>query len=166
MKYIDISTKKYPNTFALVDDCDYEELNKYRWHAVKASGGLIYANRTPRIKGKNKPIKMHTAIMGHVDGKQVDHRSGDTLDNQRANLRHCSHAENMMNRKINSNNTSGYKGVSWDKAMNKWLASIQLNGKSIHIGYFFCLIKAAKAYDTAAVELFGEFARLNFPSKS
>lgn len=161
MKKIDISTKKYPNTFALVDDIDYIELAKYNWHAQKSNKGAIYAQRTFLVNGKQKLLKMHIAILGSIDGMQIDHRNGDGLDNQRHNIRHCTHTENQRNRKLNSNSTSGYKGVSWCKRSSKWRAHITHNSKLIHLGLFTCIIKAAKAYNEAAKDRFGEFARLN-----
>ncbi len=163
MKKIDVSTPKHPSTFTLVEDSDFEELNNHKWGAYEHSGKL-YAQRNVRIDGKWATLYMHTAIMGHTNGKKVDHRNGNTLDNQRHNLRHCTHAENARNRGAQRNNTSSYKGVGWHKRDSKWQANIKLNGKDIHLGNFTCLIKAAKAYDTAAMKYFGEFARVNFPA--
>jgi hypothetical protein len=161
MKQIDISTKKFPNTFALVDDKDYLELNRYKWRAYN-SRGKIYAQRAIKIDGKWKSFSMHVVIMGRVEGKEIDHRSGNGLDNQRHNMRHCTHAENTMNQGLRASNTSGYKGVSWHKGESNWRAQIRRNGKVVHLGSFTCLIKAAKCYDEAAGQYHGEFARLNF----
>jgi len=163
MKKIDISTPKYPNAFALVDDSDFDKLTKqipYKWYARKESSGNVYAVRHSYIKSRS--IRMHVAIMGHVTGKEIDHRNGNTLDNRRCNLRHCTRAENQRNRGAQKNNTSGYKGVSWYKGHNRWRVQIKHNGKKIHLGYFTCIVKAASAYDKAALELHGEFAKLNF----
>ena len=162
MKKIDISSKTHPNTFALVDDCNYDELNCFKWHAQEQSGNL-YATRSTRVNGKYKLLYMHTAIMGRVEGKMADHRNGITLDNQRCNLRHCTNAENLRNRGPQKNNTSGYKGVYWSNSSKKWRAYITYNGTNIHLGYFFCLIKAAAAYDKGAIKYHGEFANTNFP---
>lgn len=163
MKKIDISTKKHPNTFALVDDCDFERLNQWKWHAVNR-GNTLYAERLELRFGKN--TAMHRMILGITDKHiQADHRDGNGLDNRRSNLRTCTHAENNRNKARGSRNTSGYKGVSWKKEHAKWGANICFGGKQVFLGYFFCLIKAAKAYDAAAKELHGEFARLNFPKE-
>ena len=70
-----------------------------------------------------------------------------------------------MNRKLNSNSTSGYKGVSWSKRNGRWITNIKINGQNKYVGSFTCLMKAAKAYDAAAIRLFKEFARLNFAQK-
>jgi hypothetical protein len=163
MKKIDISTKKYPNTFALVDDIDYERLIIYKWYAKEMGLGKVYAYRNSRVKGKRPAIAMHMEIMGVVKNKEIDHRSGITLDNRRGNLRHCTAIENQMNRGAQTNNTSGYKGVHWSKEKNKWRSQIGYRGGLLYIGAFFCLVRAAKAYDKKAKELYGEFAWLNFP---
>jgi hypothetical protein len=161
MKQIDVSTKKHPNTFALVDDSDYKELNKHHWFAFGQGSGNLRVRRHIKKNGKWVGLKMHIAIMGRVDGKEIDHKNGNALDNQRKNLRHCTHAENLRNRGVTVNSTSGFKGVYWCKGNKKWRTYIKYCGKMIYCGHFFCLIKAAKAYNTAASKYFGEFARLN-----
>lgn len=92
----------------------------------------------------------------------VDHLDRDPLNNQRDNLRLASRSQNGANRNIRKNSLSGYKGVSWHKTAKKWTAKLTLNGKLIHLGYFDDPIDAAKAYDQAAREYFGEFAVTNF----
>lgn len=161
MKKIDVSTPRFPNTFTMVDDCDYEALNKHKWY-VHGIDGDTYVIRKIQEDGKQKSIMMHTEIMGKVNGKEIDHRNVNTLDNQRHNLRHCTKSENQKNKHAYINNTSGYKGVSWHKARSVWQVGIRDGGKRRHIGHFTCLIKAAKAHDAAARKHFGEFARTNF----
>jgi hypothetical protein len=92
---------------------------------------------------------------------EVDHKNNHGLVNLRNNLRSCSHAENQHNQQNPSNNTSGYKGVSWYKHVAKWRAQINFNGKRIHLGYFDNKIEAAIAYNEAAVKYHGEFACIN-----
>ena len=162
MKKINISTPTHPDTFALVDNIEYIELNAHKWYAHEEPNGNLYAVRVVRVDGKQTNLMMHTAIMGKIDGKEIDHRNRITLDNQRHNLRHCTHAENQRNTGMYRNNTSGYKGVCWHKGANKWRAKIKCNGKTIHLGLFFCIIKAAKCYDEGAKKYHGEFANLNF----
>jgi hypothetical protein len=162
MKQIDISTKTCPNTFALVDDSDYESLNVHKWSAIKTRNTL-YAHRKITENGKQTVILMHIVIVGKIENKEVDHRNSNGIDNQRHNFRHCTHSENLMNRGAPENNTSGYKGVNWNTKAEKWLVRIKCGNVRVHLGYFTCLIKGAKAYDRAAKELHGEFARLNFP---
>jgi hypothetical protein len=142
---------------AIVDAEDYEWLSKYKWHAVY-TGSKFYAYRC-----RNKrSISMHRMIMGEPKGKVVDHIDGNSLNNRRSNLRICTTAQNMRNRRL-TGGVSRYKGVYFIKRLNKWKAVITFNSKSIHIGCFSDEISAGKAYDKKAKELFGEFAYLNFP---
>jgi hypothetical protein len=100
--------------------------------------------------------------MNVPDGFQIDHIDGDGLNNQKSNLRIGTHQQNIMNRTKQRNNTSGYKGVSFDKSTNKFVAQIGYNKKGIHIGSFKTAILAARAYDVEAIKYHGEFANLNF----
>lgn len=142
---------------ALVDDEDFEDLNQYKWHAAKF-GNNFYAMRNIRIDGKRTSIKMHREIMGR---KNIDHIDHDGLNNQRSNLRVCTHQENHMNRRANINATSAYKGVSFKKQTGRWIAKIHINDKQINIGSFADEVDAARAYNKKAIELFCEFANLN-----
>lgn len=149
--------------FALVDDEDFEELNKFKWQANK-SLHTYYAVRSFTIsKNKRIDIKMHRQILGLTNGKiKCDHIDLNGLNNQRYNLREATHIQNMMNRKSKINSTSQYKGVRWKKDSEKWVAAIYAKGKQMHLGYFTDEIEAAKAYDEMAKLHFGEFAWLNF----
>ena len=104
---------------------------------------------------------MHRLIMQAIDGQYVDHINGDGLDNRRENLRICTHAQNMQNQMPVRLGTSKYKGVSWDKVAKKWAAHINLDGKPKKLGRFVAEEDAAKAYDSAAIEHYGEYARPN-----
>ena len=157
--------KKIPLTrgkFTLVDDEDYSFLMQWKWQC--AAGG--YAIRTEYSKNEfgkrvQKTIWMHRVILKTPNGMSTDHIDCDKLNNQKSNLRYCTHGENMMNFSIKRNNTSGFKGVHWDKRERKWVARIGVNGKKKLIGYFSCKIQAAKAYNEFAKVHFGEFAKLN-----
>ena len=92
----------------------------------------------------------------------MDHINGNRNDNRRSNLRICSAKENTRNQKLRSNNTTGYKGVSYDQRRKKYIASITVDYKSKFLGYFSDPIEAALKYDQAAILLFGEYARPNF----
>ncbi len=94
-------------------------------------------------------------------GFDIDHINGDGLDNRKSNLRICKHGENQYNSKMPKNNTSGYKGVYWDKRRNKWISQININGKHVYIGQFINAIDAANAYDKAAMQYHKEFAKPN-----
>ena len=154
---------------ALVDDVDYEQLAKHRWYSNKReypNSSRWYAQRnakhTDAVNGR-KIVYMHQAIMGVKNNLEIDHINGDGLDNRRANLRFCSHSENMANQR-KTRGSSIYKGVSWHKAARKWSAKIKQSGHKMHIGYFDAEEEAARAYDARASELYGEHASLNFPS--
>lgn len=140
----------------VVDDSDYEYLNKFKWcisqhgHNSKLQK---YAHRKPN---KQCPHEyMHRAIMDANPGQIVDHINGDCLDNRRCNLRIVTHSENMMNAKIPKDNTSGVKGIYWDKRSRKWHARINKNKKTIHLGYFNDLETAKSVRLSAENELFG-----------
>ena len=104
---------------------------------------------------------MHRVILKTPKGMDTDHRNGDGLDNRRCNLRICTKSQNSINRKMQSNNTSGYRGVYWHKRDKKWLAHIKIDGKKINFGYCSTKEQAAEAYNEAAKKHYGEFARLN-----
>lgn len=107
---------------------------------------------------------MHRQILGLTDSKvQCDHKDGNSLNNQRSNLRIVTNQQNSFNMKSRIGCVSKYKGVVWDKTHNKWQVRISVSGKRKHIGLFIDEVEAAKAYDTAAKKYFGEFAKLNFP---
>jgi len=105
---------------------------------------------------------MHRVIMDCPEGKEVDHKDFNTLNNQRSNLRVCSTSQNCQNRRKSAVNTSGYKGVVLDKRYNKWVTRIKKDRKMIYLGSFKDKEVAALVYDNAARQIHGEFAKLNF----
>jgi len=108
-------------------------------------------------------IFMEKEVLGVLGRKvTVDHKNGNGLDNRKFNLRICTRSQNQQNKKKPISNTSGFKGVAWSKAANKWCAYIAVNKERIHLGLFVDPKEAARAYDTAARKFFGEFARPNF----
>lgn len=143
---------------ARVDDEDYEYLMQFSWTAQNTSSPTWYASG--RVNGEH--TYMHRIIMNCPRGTIVDHENGDGLDNRRSNLRLSTRSQNTANSLIYSTNTSGFKGVSWNKSMRKWEANISINGKKIYLGVFSDPLEAALSYDTAARELFREFALVNF----
>ena len=94
---------------------------------------------------------------------EVDHIDLNKTNDKWLNFRLITHQQNNFNKGVNINNTSGFKGVSWDKKSKKFAAYIKLDYKKMHLGYFESKIDAAQAYDRAAIKYFGAFARLNFP---
>jgi len=157
--------------FALVDAADYEWLMQWKWAAAKfrnTSASTYYAIRSlPEVNGKKATISMHRQIMEITSRRvQVDHRDGNGLHNWRGNLRASTHSQNQWNRPKYSNNTSGFKGVCWIKTRQLWRTRLKIHGITRYCQYFNTAEEAARAYDIAALELHGEFARLNFPIRS
>lgn len=154
-KIIELTQNKY----AVVDDEDYDRLRGLKWH-YHSSGYAVHGGNHYR---KISKTYMHRLIINAPKNMEVDHINGDGLDNRKENLRIVTKAENAMNRSRSSkNNHSGFKGVSFYKRLNKWQAYINKDRKFIFLGYFDAKIEAAKAYDTAAKQYFGEFAKLNY----
>lgn len=146
---------------ALVDDQDFEFLNQWKWH-LKKDGDRKYAVRNlPLLNGKQKRLSMHRLIMCMPDDVVIDHINGNGLDNRKCNLRICTNHDNLKNRRVSSNNTSGFKGVSWHKRDKIWQSRIKVNQKYIHLGCFKDPKEGAVAYNNAATKYFGEFALLN-----
>ena len=167
------------NKVALVDDCDYENLMRYKWEyiAPKNSCGNEYARTRATINGKRIGTLMHRMIMSSTKGQIIDHKDRNGLNNQRENLRVCSMAENAWNRKVQKSNLLGFRGVhkrySTVKIKNRkgeevtyqrkprYIAFIRHNGNNIYIGSFLTPEVAAEAYNQAALKYYGEFAYLN-----
>lgn len=141
----------------IVDDDIYEEIGFEEWGAAETHEGCWYA--VCRINEEN--IYLHRYILGNSDNKLIDHVDGNGLNNLRSNLRFCSPQQNCFNRAGNKASTSGFKGVCWASRDKRWKAQIQINGKNQHLGQFTEEIEAAKAYNQAALKLFGDFARIN-----
>jgi AP2 domain len=165
MKIIPL-TKGY---LTVVDDDQYERLSQHLWHVqiCKNRGGkisVVYAVRfTPKADG-HEYIYMHRDIMGITDKEiQVDHEDHNGLHNCISNLRVCNEiTENRCNSRMYVNNTSGHKGVTWDKSKGKWVAQIGYKGKHYHLGQFPATeegkLAAAKAYEEGAARIHAEFA--------
>lgn len=152
MKMIPLSGEKGAGKFVLVDDEDFERLNKWSWYY---HAGYAARRKSP----ENKIMMMHREIMMTPKGMDTDHKNNNRLDNRKDNLRICNRSQNNLNIGKRPNNTSGYKGVFWRSDKKLWLARV---GK-IYAGKFKDKEAAAKAYDKKAKELFGRFAKLNFP---
>lgn len=141
---------------ALVDDDKLEYLAGWSWCA-KPDGKRVYAMSA--TDGRDHKVLMHRLLLPCAPGLEVDHIDMNGLNNQMSNLRVATRAQN----KIHSHqaNKTGWKGVY--KHGSGWISQINFSGKRIHIGTFYTPEEAARAYDAKAMELFREFARLNFP---
>ena len=146
--------------YAIVDWDDFRKLSKHKWHAHKRHN-LWYALRTINVNSKQKTIRMHRLVLKAKEGDYVDHINGNGLDNRKNNLRLCNHKQNAANSRISKNNTSGYKGVCWDKSRSKWIATIRVNYRKLNLGRYDNILDAAAAYDRYAIMWFGEFAKTN-----
>lgn len=138
MKKIQLTQGK----FALVDDTDYEYLNQWKWNLQRGKH-TWYAKRTQYMGGGsrhrvNNTFYMHRTIMGlkKKDGKIVDHKNGNGLDNQKHNLEVVNQAQNNFNRHYITPHSSKHTGVSWCKSRKKYVAYIQLDKKYIYLGRF------------------------------
>lgn len=147
--------------FALVSDEDYEFLSQWRWYAHKGHKTYYARRNSSRVNGKQITIHMHRVIAERMEIKSPDHTDQNGLNNQRNNLREATISQQAINRNLQSINTSGYRGVCWNKHAKKWIARICTNKIGIHLGYFDNIKDAARAYNEAAIKYFGEFAVLN-----
>ncbi|MCE7073705.1 HNH endonuclease [Dyadobacter sp. CY327] len=143
--------------FVTVDNEDFDFLNQWKWY-VTACG---YAARHDYSNKQKKQIMMHHLLVAREPGMHTDHINRDRLDNRRENLRVCSAKNNLQNKK--APNGKKFKGVYECKGKTKttWKALMRPGGKFIHLGVYNSEIEAARAYNTAAVKQYGEYAYLN-----
>lgn len=153
---------------AKVCDCHARLVENYKWSAVwNKDMQSYYASRgtsiAERLLGAPRTMSMHKVINNTPKGMHTDHKNHDTLDNQCSNLRNATPSQNHSNQNKSKSNTSGYKGVSRRKNSSKWTAFITVNNERKHLGTFDTAEEAARWYDDAAIEHYGEFANTNFP---
>lgn len=149
---------------AIVDDEDFERLSQWKWRYLSAPNKRTgYAVRSAPRKTKLKPrsaVLMHRDIIDAPRDTDVDHINSNNLDNRRRNLRLCTGTQNNGNQQ-KYRGSSRYKGVSWHKNNQKWEADIQFEYKCFFLGLFDDEESAAQTYNEAALQHFGDFARLN-----
>jgi hypothetical protein len=150
--------------YARIDKDDIEKVSGHAWHAKwNQHTRSFYAAAWGRGENgmRRTTIWMHRLFLNAPNGIEVDHYSHDTLDNRRSNLRLAPDHHNSRNKNLQMNNTSGFKGVYLDKEAGKWRVAINVGGKHMNLGRFLTAEEAGTAYDKAALELYGEFARTN-----
>ena len=145
---------------ALVDPEDHDRVAARKWYAVtRRSRGWV-----ERVSSGT--TNLHNFVLGVETDRRtyIDHKNRNPLDNRKANLRACNPSQNMMNsRKIRrvKGTSSRHKGVTWDRQAKKWRSRIKKDGIRYCLGLHRDEDQAALAYNRAATEMFGEFARLN-----
>lgn len=149
---------------AVIDFEDFEKVRGLKWCAVNQHGCWYAMRHGPTIRGKRVTIYLHRMIFSESANKTVDHKDGDGLNNRRENLRIATQRQNTQNRhRKKTDASSKYKGVYWHTRDLVWGAQIETSEKNLYLGSFNSEEEAARAYDTKARELFGEFAAPNFP---
>ena len=149
------------DTYALVDAKDVEKVRGMNWHLQKGNSGIFYALAILKNGNTKRTIRMHQLILPASKGFHVDHKDRNGLDNRHSNLRMATPSQNHANQRnqITRKRSSRYKGVT--KSKQKWSVSLKVNGVRHYLGTFNTEEDAARAYNAAAKEFFGEFARVN-----
>lgn len=155
MKHIPLTRDKT----AIVDDEDFPWLVQWNWYCNDSG----YAVRNGQGSENANTIRMHREIMKATDEKMIDHINGDTLDNRKSNLRFATISQNLMNRAKRKTKWK-YKGVTQRRTNSRFTARLTYQMKQYILGTYDTQEEAALAYDDKAKELFGEYARLNFPT--
>jgi hypothetical protein len=146
-----------------VDDEDYDRvLAAGPWHADHHAHLVYAARNVQRPDGSASTQRLHTFLMSAA---YVDHHDHNGLNNRRSNLRPASQSQNIANARRRRDNTSGFRGVTFNRRARRWAAQITVDQKTRGLGYFSTAEEAARAYDVAAVDAWGDFARPNFPAE-
>jgi len=144
--------------FSIVSEQDAELVQYISWRPyVSKRSRQTYVVGRPC--GSQRYVRMHRLIVGDVE-TDIDHINLCALDNRRTNLRLASHSQNCANVFLRRHNSTGYKGVVIQNG--HYAAQICANGRNRRLGKFNSAVEAALAYDLAAREAFGSFARTNF----
>lgn len=146
-----------PNSIALVDDDQYERVNKIKWYLSKGGYALSGSHKNLGIKPFTK---MHRFILGTEPGVLIDHRDGNKMNNQKYNLREASPEQNVHNQKKRSGTINNYKGANFIKKLGLWQARCRMNHQDYFLGYFKSEIAAAYAYNKKAASI-SSFILLN-----
>ena len=126
---------------------------------TRDAGGYIYISVDSVILAAHRLAWLY--VHGELPDREIDHANCDPSDNRLENLRLADRSQNNCNRRIQKNNTSGFKGVDWAKSKRKWRAVVKKNNRCHHLGYYSTAAEAAAAYNSAAKKLHGDFKRVN-----
>ena len=150
---------------AIIDASDVPLVIGKNWHALVVKD-TAYACRNVLLETGPKTFLMHRVIMNEPAGLLVDHADGNGLNNTRANLRPATYSQNLQNQGLPRHNTSGFKGVYFDRQKNKWRADIYKDKKRRCLGRYKTPEEAHAAYCRASEQLYGEFSRTSCEKKS
>ncbi|MGL6208700.1 MAG: hypothetical protein ACRC14_02580 [Paracoccaceae bacterium] len=150
---------------AIIDAVDVPLVEGWNWRAQvsrRPDGSIraVYATREAHEDGKSCAVYMHRTLLSVTPETDGDHIDGNGINNRRANLREATAAQNQHNQRTRADNTSGVKGVDWNKGRQKWRARIKINKQSVLLGLFTSIADAAKAYADASAKHHGKFGRL------
>lgn len=156
MKKIKLTQDRY----TIVDDNLYNILSKHNWYLNKNKNKL-YARREETKDGKRKVVYLHRYIFElkniDINGYHIDHINGNGLDNRFINIRKCTQSQNLHNISMPKHNTSGKKGVYFNKNKQRWVAEIFINNKKKYLGSSESFNEACEIRDHEGKKLCGEF---------
>lgn len=176
LRFIALSGKRGEGKFAIVDECDFERVtSRFSWNydsrGYASSSTHKEERRMAMVRGKLKPIKkqrsvfLHREVFGEFvwhDRQEVDHSNCVRLDCRRSNLRIATYSQNTANKILKPNPSTGFRGV-YQKHRRFHARIGRVENEDNHIGTFATKEEAARAYDRAAINRWGDFARTNFP---
>jgi hypothetical protein len=142
----------------IVDDDDAHLATSFKWRVREYSGGNFRACYNLQNNGTQKTLFLHRQICQPPECMVVDHINGNSLDNRRANLRICTQAENLRNKRAYANNKTGLKGVH-RVSSNSYRAMISVDKNSIDLGCYPTPEQAHNAYQHASLKYHGQFGR-------
>jgi hypothetical protein len=164
MVNLEANGKRGRGVYFFIDDIDLDKVSGRRWWASTHGKGLFRIETDLRKSESIKWGRVRVSLARFILGvkrrdRLVDHLNGNPLDNRRENLRVCSFKNNIRNRVLlNKNNSSGFRGVSWDRFRGKWVAQLMYNRKHIYLGRFDKKEEAINSVKRGLIKYFGKYA--------